>query len=67
MRAVTHSFPVFTLGFRLGENRKPVGYMGTYTTLFHEVTDTYIIASYIATVTTKTLNSLPSIDFTVHL
>ena len=40
MRAVTHSFPVFTLGFRLGENRKPMGYMGAYTTLFHEVTYT---------------------------
>ena len=46
MRAVTHSFSVFTLGFRLGENRKPVGYMGAYTTLFHEITYTSRLGLY---------------------
>ncbi len=38
--SVTHSFAGFLTRLRLEENRKPVGYIGAYTTLFHGVTYT---------------------------
>ena len=34
---VTHSFAGFLPRLRLGENRKLVGYIGAYSTLFHGV------------------------------
>ncbi len=37
---VTHSFVGFLTRLCLEENRKPVGYIGAYTTLFHGITYT---------------------------
>ncbi len=44
--SVTHSFAGFLTRLRLEENRKLVGYIGAYTTLFHGVTYTYILNGY---------------------
>ncbi len=38
---VTHSFAGFLTRLRLEENRKLMGYIGAYTTLFHGVNYTY--------------------------
>ncbi len=43
---VTHSFAGFLTRLRLEENRKLVGYIGAYNTLFRGVTYTYTILGH---------------------